>query len=194
MAYFLTAFAATDGNEGGWQNDPSDGGNNSSGLGTWRGMAIAKNPSWKGWPIIRAAIAAMPPQPKYSTGAYKGWVKELNATLTANTALCDMLAAYYKANFWDVNRLGDLASQSLANYVYDYGVNGGTGTAAMVLQKVLGVMPDGNIGPVTIAAANKWDGAKLTEAFREARRAKYRSLVAARPEYAKYLTTWLDRC
>lgn len=194
MAEFEPAYEITNGNEGGWQNDPHDSGNDDAGHGTYKGLASAKQPRWKGWPIIAAAIAKMPLQPPYGTKPYKEWVDELNATLAANAELQEMVRAYYRLNFWDVNKLDLFRSQEAANKVYDCGVNQGTGTAAMILQKVLGVMPDANIGPVTIAAANRWDDRKLAEAFKQARMVKYQQLVMARPEYRRYLNTWLERC
>lgn len=194
MAVFEVADKITRANEGGWQNDPSDRGNGPNGYGTYRGIASKIHPSWKGWPVVAAELAKLGQQPPYGTKAYREFVKALNGALAANDALQTMVCAFYKANFWDVLRLDEFKSQQVANKVYDSGVNQGTGTAAMILQRILGVMPDGSIGPVTIAAANKWDGVELAAKFKEARVAKYKALVTARPDQAKYLSTWIERC
>jgi len=194
MADFKIAFRITGGNEGGWQNDPHDTGNSANGLGTYRGIASAKQPGWKGWPVVQTAISAAGKQPVYGSQPYKAWVVSLNGVLSANEALQALVQSFYKSNFWDVNRLDDFISQEVANKVYDSGVNQGTGTSAMILQKCLGVMPDGNVGPVTISSANKMDGTKLAEDFKQARIAKYKALVVARPEYSQYLTNWISRC
>lgn len=194
MAKFEIADSITRRVEGGWQNDPEDTGNDRRGNGTYKGLASAKQPHWKGWPIVAAAIEAMPPQPRYGTKAYYAWVEKLNAALEANSALQDMVTSYYRANFWDVNRLGDLKSQGCANHCYDHGVNRGVGTAAILLQKTLGVMADGNIGPVTIAAANKLRDNELESMYRKARRADYKRLVKANPSLAQYEDTWMGRC
>ena len=72
----------------------------------------------------------------------------------------------YKKIFWDINRLGDLASQAVANEVFDTGVLAGPRTAGAMLQRALNVLnkgatlwPDvariGAIDRITIAAANK---------------------------------------
>jgi len=45
--------------------------------------------------------------------------------------------------------------------VFDYGVNSGTYRAAKTLQQLLGVALDGEIRPLTIAAAAKADAASL---------------------------------
>jgi lysozyme family protein len=194
MAVFEIAFGITNGVEGGWQNDPHDTGNASNGLGTYRGVASAKQSTWQGWPIVKAALANMTAQPAYGSKAYYAWVKTLNGVLAANSALQAMVRDFYQVNFWNVNRLDDLASQTVANKVYDCGVNQGTGTAAIILQKCLGTKPDGDIGPVTIAAANKMDGPTLAQTFKVARIAKYKAIVAANPSDARYLDEWISRC
>jgi len=194
MANFEIADKITRGNEGGWQNDPADRGNSRNGLGTYRGIASHFHPAWKGWPIVAAEIAKLGPQPKYDTKAYYAFARSLNSVLAANDALQAMVRSFYKVNFWDALRLDDFKSQELANKVYDSSVNQGTGAAAIMLQKVLGVTVDGGIGPVTLAAVNKQDGAELAEKFKHARIAKYKRLVEARPDQAKYLDVWLARC
>jgi lysozyme family protein len=194
MAEFSIADAITRRNEGGWQNMPDDTGNNRQGYGTYKGLASAKQPGWKGWPIVAAEIAKKPIQPAYGSKAYRAWVSELNATLEANDELQRLVDAYYKVNFWDVNRLDELRSQGAANHVYDHGVNRGTGTAAILLQKVLGVMADGDIGPVTIAAANKLPDGELEALYRKARKIDYARLVEKNPSLAQYKNVWLARC
>lgn len=194
MSIFQISFDLTEDVERGWQNDPADTGNSSSGLGTYKGLASSFQPKWKGWPIVKAEIAKLPPQPPYGTRAYSLWVKTLNAALAANAELQAMVASYYKANFWDVNNLGLISSQLVANKVYDAGVNRGTGTAAILLQKVLGLMTDGQIGPVTIKAANAVDGNELAEKYRQARIADYERLIKINPKLAQYKASWLGRC
>lgn len=194
MADFETADKITQRNEGGWQNDPDDLGNSLNGLGTYRGIASAKQSGWRGWSIIKATLASMTKQPHYGTGSYYAWVATLNKILAANATLQAQVDAFYKANFWDVNRLGELHSQGAANHAYDHGVNRGTGTAAILLQRCLGVMADGEIGPVTIAAANKLSDAEMERRYRAARKADYRRLIEKNPKQAKYEPVWLARC
>lgn len=194
MAVFSVADGITRVNEGGWQNDPDDGGNNDLGWGTYKGLASAKQPKWKGWPIVAAEIAKKPIQPTYGSKAYRLWVKELNTALEANTELQRLVDSYFKANFWDVNRLDEIRSQGAANQIYDHGVTRGTATAALVLQKVLGVMADGAVGPVTIKAANKLRDNELEALYRAARKADYERIIRINPKLAQYRTTWLARC
>ena len=193
-ADFSTAEAITGSNEGGWQNDPADPGNNKLGWGTYKGVASAKNPKWKGWPVVVAEIAKLPPQPVYGTKPYRAWVKRLNAALAPNAELQQLLSDFYRVNFWDVNRLSELRSQGVANHCYDHGVSRGTVTAAMLLQKVLGVLVDGIIGPVTLKKANSIDSSILENKYRQARVADYQRLVKNNTSLARYKNTWLKRC
>jgi len=59
----------------------------------------------------------------------------------------------YKQNYWDKMRCDDLPA-GVDYAVFDYGVNSGVGRAAKVLQGLVGVEQDGEIGPQTIAAAS----------------------------------------
>jgi hypothetical protein len=194
MAEFELADEISRGNEGKWQNDTADRGNAPNGLGTYRGIASKPHPTWKGWPIIAAEMAKLPPQPKYPTKAYYGWVKRLNAALEANTALQEMVVTFYRVNFWDVNRLSELRSQQAASQIYDHSINRGVGTAAILLQKTIGVLADGRIGPVTLAAANKLPDNELAALYRKARRLDYLRIIKANPSLAQYQDVWLARC
>lgn len=87
----------------------------------------------------------------------------------------DEATAIYRANYWNL-----LNADSLPDGVdleaFDFGVNAGIGRSAKTLQKVLGLKQDGQIGPITIAAAQKADPVALIEAFSKARMDHYRSL------------------
>lgn len=51
----------------------------------------------------------------------------------------------------------DRLSSALAEYLFDYAVNSGVGTAAKALQRAVGAQPDGKIGPKTLALVNDRD-------------------------------------
>lgn len=84
----------------------------------------------------------------------------------------------YKARYWDTVRGDDLPS-GVDYAVFDYAVNSGPARAAMHLQEVVGVAPDGKIGPLTLAAVAAWDSATLIDA-----------LCAKRMAFLKRLSTW----
>ncbi len=56
----------------------------------------------------------------------------------------------YRTQYWDAVQ-GDLLPSGLDYCVYDYGVNSGPNRSAKVLQRLIGVPDDGQIGNVTLA-------------------------------------------
>ncbi len=63
----------------------------------------------------------------------------------------DQVVAIYRQKYWDVLRCDDLPP-GVDYAVFDYGVNSGIGRSAKVLQGIVGVDQDGEIGPLTLAA------------------------------------------
>lgn len=59
---------------------------------------------------------------------------------------------YHRAYWLDIR--GDDLPEPLAFFVFDMAVNSGQPTAKKALQRALGVLPDGAIGPKTLAAVN----------------------------------------
>jgi lysozyme family protein len=77
--------------------------------------------------------------------------------------------------------------------VFDFAVLSGPQTAIRALQEVLGVTPDGVIGPRTIAAAVKADGRAVSNGL-----VKWRAMMLARicrrdPSQLVFLAGWLKR-
>lgn len=66
----------------------------------------------------------------------------------------------YKSKYWDKVHGDDLPA-GVDYCVFDYGVNSGIGRAAMVLQRLVGEVDDGVIGPHTLAATAKAPAMKL---------------------------------
>ena len=72
----------------------------------------------------------------------------------------DQIVAIYRQKYWNAMSCGQLPA-GLDYCVFDYGVNSGIGRAAKVLQQFVGTTVDGEIGPLTIAAAAQADAALL---------------------------------
>ena len=98
----------------------------------------------------------------------------------------------------------NLLPESLKHQVVDHGVPSGPDTATRILQQVLGVPVDGNIGPKTLEAVANYPSGKLfgTEvpgivllnlAFRDARAIHYATIAKRRPKDLKFLLGWLKR-
>ena len=76
----------------------------------------------------------------------------------------DEAARIYRAGYWDLCRAGDLPpGVDLA--VFDFAVNSGPGRAVRCLQQVLGVVSDGLVGPITLAAAKRSSVARTVNAL-----------------------------
>lgn len=95
-------------------------------------------------------------------------------------------APLYKREYWDPLGLDGLHNQSVAELVFDHGVNAGPSRAAHMLQYVLNypefncrLKVDGQIGPKTLAAANAVDQLHLHAYFKTLRRDfyNYRAMV-----------------
>ena len=71
--------------------------------------------------------------------------------------------------------------------VFDFGVNSGPAESVKTLQKIVGVTPDGSIGPITLAAVGQLNAADLVARFAQARLAFYKSLN--KPEFEQGWTT-----
>lgn len=92
----------------------------------------------------------------------------------------------------------------LFQQVVDFGVPSGPETSAKVLQQLVGVTTDGDIGPATIKAIDSYPSGKLfgvqvpgfvllNLAFRDARIMHYATVTKRRPKDLKYLLGWLKR-
>lgn len=141
MAKFEIAFNKTMVHEGTYSFDPDDVGGE-----TYMGIARRYNPLWDGWELIDEAKAD-PNFPK---------------CLDDDEDLLDEVELLYERRYWDVNNL-DNFPQSIAEEMFDTGVNMGVGRAARFLQTALNYMNrdeqlfktlivDGKIGPKTMAA------------------------------------------
>jgi len=87
-------------------------------------------------------------------------------------------APVYKAQYWDRVSGDDLPS-GLDYAVFDFAVNSGVSRAAIFLQEIVGVAPDGKIGPLTLKAIAARDPADLI-----------RQLCDKRMAFLKRLSTW----
>lgn len=92
----------------------------------------------------------------------------------------------------------------LKHQVIDYGVPSGPDRATRLLQQLVGVPVDGEIGTKTLEAIKNYPSGKLfgvevpgsvllNLAFRDARTIRYATLVKQRPKDLKYLLGWINR-
>lgn len=77
--------------------------------------------------------------------------------------------------------------------VFDAFVQHRPGPAAEMIQAAVGTVPDGIIGPKTIAAAHKVDVVAAIERYAYARERFYRQIAKADPTQVRFLRGWLGR-
>lgn len=131
---------------------------------TYAGIARRPNPHWEGWALIDRGE----PVPN------------------------EMVAAFYKSAFWDKVR-GDDLPEGIDYLVYDFAVNAGTGQSAKLLQRAVGAVADGAIGPGTLAAVKAHSSVELLDAFKAQKEAFYRGIVERNPVQVKFIKGWLNR-
>lgn len=107
------------------------------------------------------------------------------------------LIEYYKKQYWDVNKCDDISSQTLAEELFDFGVNAGPPTAAKILQRLVDVKDDGNLGEMSLYAINCaicFDLFSLQLNFAlEKIKHYHRISKAPGSENRKYIHGWLNR-
>jgi len=81
----------------------------------------------------------------------------------------------YRANYWNALNC-DTMPAGVDLSVFDMGVNAGVTRAAKMLQGIVHVEKDGQVGPITIGAVKAIDPEFVVDAFADARMGYYRSL------------------
>lgn len=163
MADFESAFDKTIANEGGYLLHKVAG---DSGGWTYAGIAENYWPNWEGWPLVKSG-------------------REEETTR--------MVKDFYKKNFWDKISGDKIKSDQVAYNIYDFGVNAGMKTSAKLAQRVVGVSPDGSIGPLSLKALNKVDESDFELKFAIAKVTRYASIVNRNRGQSKFLLGWLNR-
>jgi len=162
MSVFEQAFRIVVGEEGGFTANPADPGN-------WTGGACGRG----------ACLGTR----------YGVWAAAYPGTPIATLTL-DAARAIYRRDYWDRVQ-GDGLPPPLALLVFDAAVNNGVGRAVRWLQAAVGVVPDGVLGPRTLAAvgAKAGQGAALLAEFQAQRLA----FMAGLPAWRTFGLGWARR-
>ena len=99
----------------------------------------------------------------------------------------------YKRDFWDAIGGDKINSYKIAYALFDQAVNRGVSASVRSAQRILGVNPDGKMGPSTIDKINRQNETDFLSKFLADAEKFYRDLVARRPKDAKFLKGWLNR-
>src|SRR5205814_1652285 len=100
---------------------------------------------------------------------------------------------FYKSNFWDRVQGDHITDDQVAFSIFDFAVNTGVSTSAILAQHVVNASPDGVIGNNTITAINAMDAEFFLASFTVAKVVRYVSIVNKRPVSRKYFFGWISR-
>lgn len=98
----------------------------------------------------------------------------------------------FRKGFYDRCKADQIKNDSICLLVVDWAYNSGVKGAIRQVQKALGCVADGIIGPKTLAALNAENSEDVFQAIWTQRYLFYRTL-ALKPEKAKFLKGWLRR-
>lgn len=163
MAKFEIALQHVLKNEGGYVNDPDD-----SGGETYKGISRKFNPSWKGWYYVDK--------------------KDF-----ANKDLDDWVFDFYYTKFWERLNIDGLVNQEIATSIFDFAVNAGVKTSAILAQKAADVEADGEIGVNTINAINCINADLFLSNFALAKIVRYVTICKKNTKNRKYFFGWVCR-
>lgn len=132
---------------------------------TYAGISRRANPGWSGWPALDRG--GEPP--------------------------AQLVYSFYKERYWDTLRLDEVASQRVAETIFNFGVNAGVKTTARLAQLVIAATPDGIFGPRTLAGLNMAEEKEFEMAFALAKLKRYADICNRDRTQSKFLLGWLNR-
>ena len=123
---------------------------------------------------------------KYGISAHEYPAEDIK-NLTEDRAIQIYQEAYWKPHF------SEIASQAIADTLFDLGVMMGVGTAVKILQTVLNIPADGIFGPDTVARINGADAPSLLQAYKTGLVAHAIGVANGNPAERPYLVGWIRR-
>lgn len=97
----------------------------------------------------------------------------------------------YRTEYWPpFNEIGNMET---ALVLFDQAVLRGTSRVVSFVQVLLGVKPDGTMGPQTLAALNRVAGDEFAFRMLRASHHAYAHIVKTDPSQAQFLEGWEDR-
>lgn len=165
MADLVPAFERMIQNEGGFKlvNVQADRGGQ-----TYAGIARNFHPSWPGW-------------------------RHIDAGDLQNPSLSALVRDFYRTQFWEKMAGDRIASQIVAESLFDFAVNAGVATAAKLAQLVVGTLPDGQIGPATLGKLNAMEESQFVLKYALAKIARYAEICNKDRTQSKFLLGWINR-
>ncbi len=105
----------------------------------------------------------------------------------------EMAAIREQARYWQPLHIDGVASQDVANKIFDMAINTSVREAGVLTQRALALKEDGMIGPITLAAIASADPVVLLDRLRVELRAYYEEIEALHPDLARWMHGYLVR-
>ena len=99
---------------------------------------------------------------------FRRYVKPNGTVADLKRLTVDQAAIVYRRYYWDAV-LGDMLPGGVDYAVFDFAVNSGPSRAVKFLQRIVGVVQDGRIGPKTLEAVESADPATVVNTLCDAR-------------------------
>jgi lysozyme family protein len=160
--------------EGGYCNLVGD-----SGGETYKGISRNNNQSWAGWALV---------------DGHKVDHNVFPLNLDTDAALQALVKDFYRANYWTpagCESVPDLVRYELFDLAVNTSAPGRPTTAIKLLQKAVGVTPDGAFGPQTAMRCAALDANVLFRRFVAAAIRYYTAIPAERRD--RFLAGWMNR-
>lgn len=103
----------------------------------------------------------------------------------------------YHVFFWRPSGIEQINDQLLSDKLFDLAVDIGKRNAILLLQNALGMQEDnrdGNLGPITILAANEANPQILLKLLQLEAICYYYEIVQVQPSQRGFLKDWIGRC
>jgi len=109
-----------------------------------------------------------------------------------------MVRAFYKTHFWNPIQGDIIGFQNVAFVIYDFAVNAEVSAAVKVAQSIVGVKPDGILGPKTIKkmaayVTNEREERQFAVEFSLARIYLYKGICLKHRSDLEFLCGWINR-
>lgn len=101
----------------------------------------------------------------------------------------DQAAGWYEKKFSNPNYPG-ISVQAVCDKLFDMGVLFGVGTAVRIFQHTIGVTPDGDFGPASLAATNAAEPVSLLATFKANIVTHAFNIATANPKDRVFLNGW----
>jgi lysozyme family protein len=105
----------------------------------------------------------------------------------------EIAISVYKSIYANTLKLNTISDQTVANALLSYAVNVGTVRAVKLLQRTLGLLEDGILGPFTINKIESIMPKNLLIAWKNVMLAYYDDVANDHPTDAIYLNGWINR-